>query len=80
MWVLVVWIVVLGTVVPFLLVIGALRHVPATRAGIMGTLEPVLAGLIAYWWLGETLAPVQVMGAVVVLVGVALAQLATSGA
>lgn len=80
MWVLVVWIVVLGTVVPFLLVIGALRHVPATRAGIMGTLEPVLAGLIAYWWLGETLAPAQVMGAVVVLVGVALAQLATSGA
>jgi drug/metabolite transporter (DMT)-like permease len=79
-WVLVAWIVVLGTVVPFLLVIGALRHVPATRAGIVGTLEPVLAGLIAYWWLGETLAPVQVVGAVVVLVGVALAQLAASGA
>lgn len=77
-WVLVGWIVLLGTVVPFLLVIGALRHVPATRAGIVGTLEPVFAGLIAYWWLGETLAPVQVVGAVVVLVGVAMAQLATS--
>ena len=77
-WGLVLWIVVLGTVVPFLLVIGALRHVPATRAGIVGTLEPVFAGLVAYWWLGEALAPVQVVGALVVLVGVALAQLATS--
>lgn len=77
-WALVGWIVVLGTVVPFLLVIGALRHVPATRAGIMGTLEPVFAGVIAYWWLGESLAPVQVVGAVVVLVGVAMAQLASS--
>ena len=79
-WVLVLWIVVLGTVVPFLMVIGALRHIPATRAGIVGTLEPVFAGLVAYAWLGESLAPVQVLGAVVVLIGVATAQLAASGA
>jgi drug/metabolite transporter (DMT)-like permease len=78
-WGLVSWIVLLGTVVPFLLVIGALRHVPATRAGIVGTLEPVFAGLIAYWWLGEALAPVQVLGALVVLAGVTMAQVATSG-
>lgn len=77
-WSLVAWVVVLGTVAPFLLVIGALRHVPATRAGIVGTLEPVLAGLWAWLWLGETLAPVQLLGAAVVLVAVALAQLATA--
>lgn len=77
-WSLVGWIVVLGTVTPFLLVIGALRHVPATRAGIVGTIEPVLAAAVAYWWLGETLAPVQLLGAVVVLVGVGLAQVATA--
>ena len=80
LWGLVAWIVLLGTVAPFLLVIGALRHVPATRAGIVGTIEPVLAGLIAFWWLGEVLSLVQVIGAVVVIVGVSLAQLATAPA
>ena len=77
-WGLVAWVVLLGTVAPFLLVIGALRHVPATRAGIVGTLEPVLAGIIAWVWLGEVLQPVQVLGAFVVVAAVSLAQLATS--
>jgi drug/metabolite transporter (DMT)-like permease len=77
-WGLVTWVVLLGTVAPFLLVIGALRHVPATRAGIVGTLEPVLASLIAWLWLGQVLAPVQVVGGAVVLVAVGLAQLATA--
>jgi drug/metabolite transporter (DMT)-like permease len=77
-WVLVAWIVVLGTVAPFLLEIGALRHVPATRAGIVATAEPVLAAWVAWLWLGEVLAPMQVLGAVVVVVGVALAQAVTA--
>lgn len=77
-WALVGWVVLLGTVAPFLLVIGALRHVPATRAGIVGTLEPVLAGIVAWLWLKEVLTTVQVIGALVVLTAVALAQLATS--
>ena len=76
-WTLVVWIVLLGTVAPFLLEIGALRQVPATRAGIVATAEPVLAALIAWLWLGEVLAPAQVVGALVVVVGVALAQVAS---
>jgi drug/metabolite transporter (DMT)-like permease len=74
-WALVAWIVVLGTIAPFLLVIGALRHVPATRAGIVGMVEPVFAGVIAWAWLGEVLTPVEVAGALVVLIGVSLAQL-----
>ncbi|MFZ0322666.1 MAG: EamA family transporter [Actinomycetes bacterium] len=78
LWSLVAWIVLLGTVAPFLLVIGALRHVPATRAGIVGTIEPVLAGVVAFLWLGEVLSAIQVAGALVVIVGVSLAQLATS--
>jgi drug/metabolite transporter (DMT)-like permease len=78
LWALVAWVVLLGTVAPFLLVIGALRHVPATRAGIVGTIEPVLAGVVAYLWLGEVLSVVQVIGAFVVIAGVSLAQLATA--
>jgi drug/metabolite transporter (DMT)-like permease len=74
-WALVSWIVVLGTVAPFLLEIGALRKVPATRAGIVATAEPVLAAIVAWLWLGEVLAPVQIAGALVVVVGVCVAQL-----
>lgn len=74
---LIAWIVLLGTVVPFLLVIGALRHLATTEAGIVGMVEPVLAGCIAWIWLAEALTPTQVIGAIVVLVGIAIAQRAT---
>jgi drug/metabolite transporter (DMT)-like permease len=72
-WALVLWMVVLGTIVPFVLVVAALRRISATRAGITAMLEPVLAIVIAWVWLGESLDPVQVSGAAVTLAGVALA-------
>jgi drug/metabolite transporter (DMT)-like permease len=73
-WLLMAWLVVFGTIVPFALVVGALRHVSATRVGILATLEPVLATLVAYLWLGESLTPVQLVGGGLVLGGIALAQ------
>jgi len=72
-WALVLWMVVLGTIVPFALVVGALRHISATRAGITGMLEPVVAIVVAWAWLGESLDPVQLSGAAVTLAGVSLA-------
>jgi drug/metabolite transporter (DMT)-like permease len=73
-WLLLVWMVVLGTIVPFALVVGALRHISATRAGITAMLEPVTAIVVAWAWLGESLDPIQLSGAVVTLAGIALAQ------
>jgi drug/metabolite transporter (DMT)-like permease len=73
-WVLMAWMVVLGTIVPFALVVGALRHLSATRAGIVAMLEPVVATVVAYAWLGESLSPVQVAGGLVVLTAILLAQ------
>jgi drug/metabolite transporter (DMT)-like permease len=75
-WALVAWIVVLGTVVPFILVVGSLQHLPATRVAICGMVEPVIAALVAYAWLGETLAPAQLLGGVLVLVAIGVAQTA----
>src|SRR5438067_12386992 len=72
-WALMVWMVVLGTIVPFALVVAALRHISATRAGITAMLEPLLAIVIAWAWLGESLEPVQLSGAAVTLAGVFLA-------
>ncbi|MDQ3086657.1 MAG: EamA family transporter [Actinomycetota bacterium] len=40
------------------------------------TLEPVVATLVAWAWLGETLATPQLIGGVVVLTGILLAQTA----
>jgi drug/metabolite transporter (DMT)-like permease len=75
-WLLMLWMIVLGTIVPFLLVVGALRHISATRAGVTGMLEPVVAILVAWAWLGESLDPVQLGGAGLTLAGICLAQTA----
>ena len=75
-WLLVAWMIVLGTIVPFALVVGALRHISATRVGIVAMLEPVGAIFVAWIWLGETLAQAQIFGAVLALAGIALAQTA----
>jgi drug/metabolite transporter (DMT)-like permease len=77
-WLLLAYIVVLGTVVPFILLVSALHHVPATRVTIVAMLEPVLAAVVAWVWLGEELAAVQIAGGLIVLIGVILAQTSRS--
>jgi drug/metabolite transporter (DMT)-like permease len=75
-WALIVYIVVLGTVVPFIFMITALRHIPATRATVVAMIEPVLAGLVAYAWLGEEISGEQIAGGLLVLAAIVLAQTA----
>ncbi len=75
-WSLMLWGVVMGTVAPFLLVLGSLRRIGAQRAGIVGTTEPLWAALIGLALLGETFAPVQAVGGLVVLAGVIVAETA----
>lgn len=73
-WGIMLWGVILGTVVPFLLVLGSLRRIGAQRAGIVATTEPLWAGLIAIFVLGELLNWVQALGGFVVVAGVVLAE------
>jgi drug/metabolite transporter (DMT)-like permease len=75
-WLLMAWMVVLGTIVPFGLLVAALRHVSPTRAGILAMFEPVAGTVIAYAWLREELDPTQLVGAAIVLCGIGLAQTA----
>ena len=63
-------------IVPFLLVVFALRQISATEAGITGMLEPVVAIAVAWAWLGESLEPAQLVGAALTLAGIGLAQTA----
>ena len=73
-WLLVGFIVVVGTIVTFSLLSGALRHVSATRASIVATLEPVVATVVAWAWLGESFGPTQLIGGAVVIAGILVAQ------
>lgn len=73
------WNVVLGSFAPFLLSLAALRHLPATAAGIVASSEVIFAFAVAWVWLGEALGPVQIIGAAIVLVGIVLAQTARVG-
>jgi drug/metabolite transporter (DMT)-like permease len=73
-WLLLVFLLILGTFVPFLLMIGALQHVRATRVMIVAMLEPVLGAVVAFAWLAESLTPGQIAGGLLVIAGVGIAQ------
>jgi drug/metabolite transporter (DMT)-like permease len=75
-WVLVLMVVVLGTVVPFVLEVSALRHISATQVGLVAMLEPVLATIVAWLWLEQVLSAWQAIGVGVVVTGISLAQTA----
>ena len=72
-WVLIAWIIVMGTIVPYLFVIGGLRRMAPSTASVVGMLEPVLAGAFAWIWLAQSWAPIQLSGAAIVLVGIYIA-------
>ncbi|HUY72806.1 MAG TPA: EamA family transporter [Gaiellaceae bacterium] len=63
-WALMAWMIVPGTIVPFFLIVSALRHLPATRVAIIAMVEPVVATVVAWAWLGESLSSVQLAGGV----------------
>ncbi|GHO42544.1 EamA family transporter [Ktedonospora formicarum] len=65
---------VAGMAIPFALELGALRHVDATRVGIVTTLELVAGSIIAYFWLGQQLDIAQIIGCVLVLAALIVLQ------
>jgi drug/metabolite transporter (DMT)-like permease len=75
-WSLMLYVVVAGTMITFLLVAAALRHISATRVGIVAMLEPVAASGVAFLWLGETFGASQLVGGGIVLAAILLAQTA----
>jgi drug/metabolite transporter (DMT)-like permease len=75
-WALVLWVIVLGSIAPFTLIVASLRHITATRAGVVAMLEPVVATVVAWAWLQESLTAAQLAGAGVVLAALLLAQTA----
>jgi drug/metabolite transporter (DMT)-like permease len=67
-------VIVIGTLLPFICMVAALRHIPAPRAAVVATLEPVLAAIFAWLIHDEALAAVQVAGGLAVVAAVAWVQ------
>lgn len=75
-WVMLTWLVLLGTVVPFVAELTALQLITATEVGLIGMLEPIGATVVGWAWFRETLSPVQLVGMAAILAGIAIAQTA----
>ena len=67
LWVVFVLLALCSTLIPFALFYAGLRGLPAARAGVISTIEPVVAVMSAAIFLGETLRPLQDLGALLVL-------------
>jgi len=79
-WVLIAYIIVFGTMVPYLLVVGGIRRLSASTSSVIGMLEPVLAGAFAWIWLSQSWSAIQLFGGVIVLVGIYIADRAKTNA
>ncbi|QMW66149.1 EamA family transporter [Mumia sp. ZJ1417] len=75
LWLVLGWVIVLGTLAPFFMELSALQYLPATVVTVVATLEPVGASALGWAWFGESLDGVQIVGGLLVVAGIAVAQL-----
>jgi len=75
-WLIFLYIAVFATLLPFALFFKGVERIRVTRASIAANWEPVVAGLSAYFILGETLEPLQILGGLAVIAAVILLQFA----
>ncbi len=69
---------IVSTVVPFGAFLRALHMIDATKASITSTIEPVVAGVAAWFIFGEHLGALQILGGALVIAAVVLSQVRTS--
>lgn len=65
-------IVLFGTLIPFSLYLAGLARISAAHASVTATIEPAVAGAVAFLVLGESLAWPQFAGGALVLAGIGL--------
>jgi len=76
-WVLLLTCAIISTAVAYLLSISAMRYLPANVVSVIALCEPIVATSLAWLVLGQALTFVQVVGAVVLLAGATVVQLAS---
>ncbi len=78
-WLLLIVSVVLGTAVPYLMTLAGISRIGPTPTTVAGMVEPVLAVLLSWAWLGQSLTLLQGVGAVAVLAAVVVVQRSRRG-
>ena len=71
---LVAWVVVLGTLMPFGLTLLAMQHLSASSVTMVAMLEPVGVAALGWVWFAEDLGPVATIGYALVVGGIVAAQ------
>ena len=79
-WLLIAYIIIFGTIVPYLFVVGGIRRLSASTSSVIGMLEPVIAGIFAWIWLSQSWSAIQLLGGAIVLVGIYIADRAKNNA
>ncbi|MFP5213491.1 MAG: EamA family transporter [Acidobacteriota bacterium] len=74
-WGWILYIALLGTIVPYGLYLAGINLIRSTRASITATAEPILAGIISYIFLGESLDTLQLAGVALVIGSIIALQL-----
>lgn len=74
LWLVLTWVVLLGTVVPFFAATFALSFVSASTVTVIAMLEPIGVAALGWAWFGESLGPVAVIGCVAVVAGILIAE------
>jgi drug/metabolite transporter (DMT)-like permease len=73
-FVLVIWMVILGTVIPFWLALAAMKFISSQQASATGMTEPIFASVIAWIVMSESLTPWQLVGGAITLTGIAVGE------
>ena len=73
-WWWIVFIGVLGTILPFGFYFEGINLIRSTHASITATLEPITAGILSFIFLGETMGIWQILGGILVIASVVLLQ------
>jgi drug/metabolite transporter (DMT)-like permease len=74
-WFWILYIGVMGTLVPFGLYLEGISLIRSTRASITATIEPITAGIISYIFLNEIMEIPQITGGFIVIASIILLQL-----
>jgi drug/metabolite transporter (DMT)-like permease len=73
-WKRLIYIAVMGTIIPFGLYFVGINYIRSTRAIITATLEPISAGFMAFFFLGEAMESLQILGGMIVVGAIVLLQ------
>ena len=74
LWLVLGWVVLLGTLVPFFAELFALSFIRATTVTVIALLEPIGVSALGWIWFDESLGPVAIVGCLAVVAGIVIAQ------